>query len=141
MTSILVHAPPERVFAVLADAGRYAGWVVGADDVRDADDEWPAPGAELHHSQGVRPLVLKDETRVVESEPPRRLVLHAEIEPLGTLLIELALEDEAGDTRLTMTETPHSGAVRLARNPLGDRLLAWRNGAALRRLKAIAEAG
>lgn len=76
-SEIEIAAPPESVWAVLADAQRYWDWVVGAKEVRDADESWPSPGAKLHHSSGVGPLTVEDETRVLESEQPRRLVLHA----------------------------------------------------------------
>jgi len=139
---IVIDAPPERVFEVLSDAGLYADWVVGAAEVRDADDAWPAVGSELHHSQGIRPLVIEDETRVLESEPPRRLVLLAEVEPLGTMRIELDLSGTpGGGTRVVMDEEPQSGVVSAAPGAVVDPLLSRRNVASLERLKGIAEAG
>ena len=136
---ILVDVSPDRVFEVLADPDRYADWVVGAADVRGADDEWPAPGSELHHTQGVGPFTLKDETIVLEAERPSRLVLLAEIEPLGKMRITVELEEEGQGTRVTLTEEPESGAVETADNPLSDWLLGKRNTVALQRLKRIAE--
>jgi len=35
-----IAAAPERVFAVLAEPGNYADWVVGSDTIRDADPHW-----------------------------------------------------------------------------------------------------
>jgi uncharacterized protein YndB with AHSA1/START domain len=139
---IVIAAPPQRVFDVLSEPGHYADWVVGAADVRDADDEWPAVGSELHHSQGIGPFVLKDETRVLESEPPRRLVLHAEVEPLGTMLIALDLSGTPdGGTRVVMDEQPASGILAAPPDALVDRALSRRNVASLARLKELAESG
>jgi uncharacterized protein YndB with AHSA1/START domain len=137
---IIIEAPRERVFAVLGDAGLYADWVVGAVEVRDADESWPAPGSELQHTQGIGPLVIKDETRVLESEPPAHLVLLAELEPLGSMQVTLDLYEEPGDrTRVRMLESPASGVLAATRNPLGDWLLAGRNVVSLGRLKRLAE--
>ena len=74
---IEIAAPPERVWAVLADPQCFDDWVVGAQDVRDADASWPAVGSKLHHSTGVGPLTVDDETAVEVAEPPTRLVLLA----------------------------------------------------------------
>jgi uncharacterized protein YndB with AHSA1/START domain len=138
---ILIEAPRERVFAVLGDASTYSEWVVGAVDVRDADESWPAEGSELHHTQGIGPLVIKDETRVLESEPPAHLVLLAELEPLGSMQVTIDLFEEPGDrTRVRMLEAPASGVLALARNPLSDWLLTGRNVVSLGRLKRLAEA-
>src|SRR6476469_10361131 len=76
-------ATPAQVWDVLADGWTYASWVVGASRVRSVDPSWPAPGALIHHSAGAWPLLLDDETEVVESEPGRRLVLQARGRPLG----------------------------------------------------------
>ena len=80
---IEIDAPPERVWEVLADPECFDDWVVGAKDVRDADDEWPAVGSKLHHSSGVGPLTIDDETTVEASEPPHRLVLLAQARRRG----------------------------------------------------------
>jgi len=71
-----IDAPPERVWAVLADPDNYAHWVDGSRDVRDADPSFPAQGASFHHTFAFGPIDLRDETEVVESDAPRRLVLH-----------------------------------------------------------------
>ena len=51
-TKRVMQAPPDQVWAVLADGWLYPLWVVGASRMRDVDDHWPAPGARLHHSVG-----------------------------------------------------------------------------------------
>ena len=70
-----MNCSPEAVFAVLADGWIFPTWVVGASRMRDVDDAWPAVGSKLQHSFGVWPLVIDDETTVLEYDPPRRMVI------------------------------------------------------------------
>lgn len=134
-----IDAPPERVWAVLADADNYAHWVVGSRDVRDADASFPARGASFHHTFAFGPLDLRDVTEVVESDAPRRLVLHVKARPLGRGTVELDLTAVDGGTHVTMHEGPASPVARLFYNPLMDVVLYGRNVEALRRLAALAE--
>lgn len=135
------NAPPERVFAVLADPRSYADWVVGSDTIRDADPNWPAPGSRFYHRVGVGPLKVDDHTEVVESDPPRKLVLHARARPLGTALVTMILEPRDGGTDVTMKETPGDPLSHLGINPLTDWLVVLRNRKSLRRLERIVETG
>ena len=64
---ITVDASPEDVFDVLSDAHSYAGWVVGASEVRGADASWPDARASFSHTQGVPALGLRDSTTVIET--------------------------------------------------------------------------
>jgi uncharacterized protein YndB with AHSA1/START domain len=132
-------APPERVWQVLADPYSYGDWVVGSDTIRGADPEWPAKGSKLHHRVGVGPIKVDDNTEVLESEPPRRLVLQARARPLGTARVVLELEpDGEGRTRVRMIEEPGDLLSRLVHNPLFDWLLAKRNELSLGRLGRLA---
>jgi uncharacterized protein YndB with AHSA1/START domain len=140
VNEIDIDAPPEQVFAVLADAGRYSDWVLGAVEVRGSDAEWPSAGSALHHSTGIGPLTLKDDTRVLEAEPPTRLVLLASTEPLGAMRVTLELEERtAGTTHVVMTEEPASGLLDRLENPLTHWLVGGRNIVSLHKLKGIAE--
>lgn len=134
----LIPAPPERIWAVLADPRSYAYWVVGSDTIRDADGGWPAPGTRIHHRVGVGPFKLNDNTEVGESDPPRRLVLHARARPFGTARVALELTAEGTSTRVVMTEGPDDAFSRLLHNRLTDRLLHKRNEEAVRRLAELA---
>ena len=136
----LIPATPERIWDVLADPGSYGYWVVGSDTIRDADGGWPQPGTKIHHRVGVGPLKINDDTQVVESEPGRRLVLHARARPLGTARVELQLVPEGTSTRVVMLEDPDDRFSRLLHNRLTDRLLHRRNETALRRLDELASA-
>src|SRR6478672_12915782 len=106
---IEIAAPPDRVWAVLADPENFDDWVVGAQNVRDADDTWPAVGSKLHHSSGVGPLTIDDETRVEASEPPHRLVLHAQLGAAGSFRVTLELRATPAGTKLWMSEEPVAG--------------------------------
>lgn len=137
--AIVIDAPPERVFDVLADPETYAEWVVGTRTVRGADEGWPAPGARLYHSIGAGPVTIDDSTEVVEAQAPSRLVLRAHLGPLGTFHVDLALRDDGrGGTRVTMVEHPIEGVSKLA-GPVGDAAGSVRNMLSLRRLKELAE--
>jgi uncharacterized protein YndB with AHSA1/START domain len=134
-----IDAPPERVWAVLADADNYAHWVVGSRDIRDADPGFPAVGTRFHHTLAFGPLDLKDSSEVMESDEPRRLVLHVMARPMGRGKVEIDLAPSGTGTQVTMREGPASPIARLTYNPLTDLLLHGRNVEALRRLAELAE--
>ncbi len=138
---IHVNAPPERVFAVLADPESYGDWVVGSDTIRDADANWPAVGSRFYHRVGVGPFKVEDHTEVVEVDPPRKLVIHARARPVGTALVTMHLEPRDGATYVTMIEEGGDPLSRLSINPLTDWLVKKRNDVSLDRLKRIAETG
>ena len=140
-TRTVIGATRERVFEILADPSTYADWVVGSSEIRDADAEWPAVGSCFHHSVGVGPFRIKDNTKVIGVDRPRMLRMHARARPLGTACVELDLESEADGTHVTMYETAGDPLSRLAINPLTDWLVHLRNVESLRRLKRIAETG
>jgi len=119
-------ATADRVWNVLADGWTYPSWVVGAARMRSVSPDWPAVGAELHHSLGVWPFLLNDVTRVLESRAGRELVL----EP----------RDDGGCT-ITMREDAVAGPARLLPQPVRAELIVRRNTEALRRLAYLAEGG
>jgi uncharacterized protein YndB with AHSA1/START domain len=131
-----IPAPPDQVWAVLADPMRYADWVVGAQEVRSFEGDWPARGARFHHSVGVGPIHIRDNTSVLESTPSRRLVLRARARPFGQARVDLQLTVSDGGTRVEMTEVPTSPVARLGRRVL-DPLIHTRNTEALRRLEQL----
>lgn len=133
----MVGAPVERVWAFLADAESYAGWVSGTSQIRHADPCWPAVGAQLHHCWGIGPLRVRDRTTVVAAEPPHRLVLVARARPVGVVRAEIAVAAQAGEARIVLTEELLSGwAVRLPR--LSGIVQRLRNRRSARRLAALA---
>lgn len=129
---------PEAVFDVLADGWSFAGWVVGASAIRDVDPGWPRPGARIHHSVGVWPLVLDDTTSVVGVDRPHRLVLQARARPFGEATVTLELEpDGNGGCVVRMIEDATHGFGRLVPRPLRQLGLLPRNRESLRRLEFL----
>jgi hypothetical protein len=125
------------VWKILADGRRYADWVVGAQRVRSVEPSWPAVGSKFHHSVGVGPLCLYDNTEVLEMELGRRLVLEARLRPLGRARVELLVVPSEHGTRVVMTEKPCSPFPVRMFGSLLDPLLHVRNAEALRRLESI----
>ena len=138
---VRIDAPVDTVFAVLRDPRRYADWVVGAVGIRTVDDGFPAPGTRFGHKIGFWPLLIHDETEVVDSDGERRLTLRADIGALGAATVDLRLEpvEDATCTLVTMTERPVTGPIRWVHNPLQDRAFWLRNWLSLLLLKRIAE--
>jgi uncharacterized protein YndB with AHSA1/START domain len=133
-----MNAPPEVVWAVLADPGGYSYWVVGSKRIRGAEPEWPAPGSKFHHTIGVGPLTLDDHTESLEADRPRRLKLRAKGRPAGTATVTLELEPRAGGTQVRITENPDGVFAPMALNPLVHVATKLRNAESLMRLEELA---
>jgi len=139
-TERTIAAPPEQVFAVLADGWTYADWVVGTTHIRDVDAGWPAPGSKIHHKVGPWPVSLHDETVVLRAEPPNHLVLRPKVRPLGELTAVFTLTPQGlNATRVVIEEDVAKGPLYRLRNKLNDLLIHGRNKETLRRLADIAE--
>ena len=135
----IIHAPPETVFGVLSDPRSYAYWVVGSEEIRDADVTWPAPGSRFHHTVKIGPVRVKDHSEVEAVRPGRFLQLRVKGRPLGTARVKLELERVDGGTRVTMVEDPADTASALMFNPLTHGLVRARNVRSLERLAQLAE--
>ena len=137
-----IAATPSEVFAVLADGWLYPTWVVGAARMREVDDSWPSQRARLHHSFGVWPFLIDDETEIIAWEPPRRAVLEARGWPLGTARVEIAVTPDAqGGCLVRIHEDPNKGPGQLIPKPVRQALIMIRNHETLKRLAFIAESG
>jgi uncharacterized protein YndB with AHSA1/START domain len=135
-----IAAPPQDVWSVLADGWSYATWVVGACRIRSVDDDWPAPGEAIHHSFGVWPALINDETVVVAAEPARELVLRAKTGPVGEAVVRIELTPDGADaTEVTMHEDATAGPGLLVPAPVRRLALHPRNEESLRRLASLAE--
>jgi uncharacterized protein YndB with AHSA1/START domain len=135
----LVDAPPKAVWDVLADGWLYPLWVVGATRIRGVDVGWPQTGSQLHHSVGLWPAVLDDNTEVLDVEPLRRLVLRAKGWPFGSAQVVIELEDLGAQTRVRIKEDAAAGPGRLTPYPLRAPVIKIRNVETLRRLAYLAE--
>lgn len=136
---LLIKAPADRVFGVLANPWSYARWVVGSDKVRGADPDWPAPGSQFEHSVGVWPLKSHDKTYVEECRPSRHLRLRVKARPFVTGRVWLDLTPHLGSTVVRMYEDAADPFSRALVNPLTQPLVKWRNQRALDRLRELAE--
>ena len=135
-------APPDAVYAVLADGWRYADWVVGAKTIREVDDTWPAVGSRFHHKVGVGPVELRDSSVCEAVDPGHALSLRVKAFPAGAARVRIVLEPTGdGGTEIIMEEHPLEGFARRFDNPVQRAALRVRNIESLRRLARLAEKG
>jgi len=130
--------PPKAVWDVLADAGGYAYWVPGSRVIRDAEPEWPAPGSRFHHTIGIGPFEVSDETQALEARPHELLRMRAKARPLGTATVTLEMVPRDGGTLVRITETLVGRAAVLNFNPLVWLVTKARNAESLMRLEELA---
>ena len=136
----LIDAPAEKVYAVLADPESYAHWVVGSNEIRRYDNDWPRVGSTFHHTQGKWPLTVKDTSSVLEAEANRRLVLEVRTRPFVVAKVDLELTPAGKKTRVRMVERPIGGLLSPLNNPLLELATHLRNKLGLDRLARLAEA-
>jgi uncharacterized protein YndB with AHSA1/START domain len=134
-----IDAPPDAVWRVLADGWLYPLWVVGASRIREVDDTWPEPGSMIHHSVGLWPAVLDDDTEVTHCVPGSLLGLRARAWPGGSADVTIRLEADGPRTLVTLAEDVARGPAALVPRPVRAPALAWRNRECLRRLAWLAE--
>jgi uncharacterized protein YndB with AHSA1/START domain len=130
-----IAASPEQVFAVLADANTYEHWVVGCDDIRAVEGDWPAVGSRFFHTVGIGPVKTKDNTLVLEVDAPHKLVLEARARPAGIAKVIFRLVPVDGGTDVSIEEYPIRGVAKVTHNPVQDGLIKLRNVETLRRLE------
>ena len=134
-----MNAPASAVWRILADGWLYPLWVVGATRMRQVEDEWPAAGARLHHSVGVWPLTIDDDTEVLEAERGRRLKLRARAWPGGEAEVTLEIDDRGATSVVSIEEDLVAGPAKLVPRPARSVALRMRNRETLRRLAWLAE--
>lgn len=138
-TTRMMQCTPQDVFDVLADGWSYATWVVGAARIRDVEPAWPAVGSRIHHSVGLWPLLISDNTEVEHLDAPHQLRLKVRVWPTGSGVVTLTCTSRDDGTEVIMEEQLVSGPVALLPKPVQDALLHPRNVEALRRLAYLAE--
>nr|WP_193570953.1 SRPBCC family protein [Diaminobutyricibacter tongyongensis] len=130
---------PEAVFAVLSDGWLFPGWVVGASRMRAVDDLWPQVGSSLHHSFGVWPLLINEETTVDELRAPTHIVVRPKGWPLGGSRVQIDIEPHLRGCRVRIIEKAVSGPAARVPDALMNIPLYLRNIETLKRLAYIAE--
>ena len=138
VNEVIVDAPPQAVWDVLADPPTYEEWVVGNAGIGEFDRSWPSPGTEFHHKIGFGPIAVRDKTVALESLAPRRLVMNVRVLPFGHGIVAMDLSESGSGTLVRMEELPVGGPVKVVWPALGP-LVKLRNAETLRRLKRLAE--
>ena len=130
--------PPEAVWDVLADAGKYGYWVVGSKVIRDEEPGWPEPGTKFHHTIGAGPFTVSDHTVSLEAQRPTLLKIRAKGRPVGTATVTMRMHPRDGGTVVKMTENPDGVFAPLALNPVVHVATKLRNSESLMRLEELA---
>lgn len=136
-----MNCSPKAVFDVLSDGWTYATWVVGAARIRSVDESFPAPGSKIHHSVGLWPALISDNTEVEHVDPPHELQLRVRAWPTGEGQVNIICEPDGERTKVTMIEKAVSGPARLIPTPAENLILRVRNTETLKRLAYLAESG
>jgi hypothetical protein len=140
VVSRTVNAPPNAVWAVLADGWMYGMWVVGASRIREVDPDWPQPGSRIHHSVGLWPALINDHTEVLSATVGSELLLKARAWPAGEAHVRLTIEPTRAErSTIRMVEDVTAGPGRIVPRPARQLLIVPRNTETLRRLGLIAE--
>lgn len=139
VNSRTVKAVPDHVWDVLRDGWLYPVWVVGATRMRDVDNTWPQVGSKLHHSAGVWPVVVDDNTEVLDVDSGRFLRLRARGWPMGEAEVKITLTASGAETLVQIEEDAVSGPALLVPKPARDQMMKVRNEESLLRLSFVAE--
>ena len=70
---------------------------------------WPAVGSRLHHSVGIWPMLIDDNTEVVAAVELKSLSLRARGWPIGEARVDILLEPVGAETQVTISEDAVSG--------------------------------
>jgi uncharacterized protein YndB with AHSA1/START domain len=131
--------PPEVLWDLLIDPYTYPDWLVGAEEIRDVDDDWPAVGARFHHEVGVGPLEIPDHSEVLHIEPRRELRLTVRARPFVSAVATFRLVGDRAVSMLSVQEEPTVRTVGNLVRPVMDPSIHLRNHRSLRRLAAVVE--
>lgn len=134
-----IDATPADVWKVLADGWLFPLWVVGASRMRDVEPDWPAVGSRIHHSVGVWPRLIDDNTEVLACEEEAALRLRARAWPLGEAEVLITLTPSDGQTEVSILEDASSGPGRFVPAAVRKPGIGWRNTETLRRLALLVE--
>jgi len=134
-TSREIDASVSEVFAVLADPETYPDWLAGASDIRDVDEDWPAPGSKFFHRVGLGPLTLPDSTKVLAVETDRCLRLAVRARPLVSAVATFRVVGDDHRCVVTFEEEPAPRLIGNLVRPLLDPVTHLRNHISLKRLE------
>jgi hypothetical protein len=135
----LIKVSPKTVWAVLADGGRYAEWVVGTASSEPVRGQWPQVGSAIGFEVRLGPLRLTNETVVRHCEEGSELELEAHAGVLGTARIAIELRPWGEHCLVIVDEHPLRGAGGLFHNVGFEALIQLRHRAMLARLARVCE--
>ncbi|ASR05299.1 SRPBCC family protein [Gordonia rubripertincta] len=131
-------ATPAQVWSVLSDGWLYASWVVGASRIRDVDPTWPQAGSKIHHSVGIWPALLNDETQSRESKAGL-LELSAAGWPFGRARIRMTIEKNGNGSIIGMEEFVETAPLKWIPPVIQQTAMSPRLNECLTRLAMLAE--
>jgi hypothetical protein len=120
---------------VLDDAYAYPRWVIGARRIRGVDPSWPAAGSRFHHAIGTAAGELHDSSKILERDPPRRMVLEVRFRPTGVARVAIEVSETGKGCLIAIEEVPVSGPVSHLPSWITEPALMLRNTLSLRRLR------
>lgn len=134
-----IAVPASTAWAAIIDPTTYEDWLVGAREIRDLDEGWPAPGARFHHRVGFGPVQVPDNTEVLAVEPGVMLRLKVRARPF--LSAEATFRVVGDDERcvVTLQEVPAMGWLTPFVRPVMDPSIHLRNHRSLRNLARTLE--
>ena len=130
-------APKQVLFDLLVDPTTYPKWLIGAEEIRDVDDTWPAPGSRFHHRVGIGPITLADHSEVVDIVHGEMLRLHVRARPLIGAYVTFRVVGDGDCCVVTMEEEPSRKVIGNLVRPLLDPSIHMRNHRSLCRLDAV----
>jgi hypothetical protein len=132
-----LHIPADRdtVWAIVSNPRTYPDWLVGAQEMRAVDPDFPAPGSALHHSVGPTAGATVDDDSVATAvAPPHYLELEVHVGPLSAD-VELHLREVPEGTEVRFRERPNG--VARAFTPFIRPVLHARNARSLQQLRDL----
>ncbi|OKK16008.1 polyketide cyclase [Streptomyces sp. CB00455] len=135
----LIHATPHQVWAVLADASRYADWVVGTSESRVARGLWPELGSALEYTVRIGPWTASGLTVVRRVDAPGELELEVDSGPLGTARVAIEVRSWGRESLAIVDEHPLRGIGGTLHNAALDALIQLRHRDMLKRLASVVE--
>jgi uncharacterized protein YndB with AHSA1/START domain len=142
-TSTEINAPPERVYAYLADFLHHKEWSRGVAEIEPVGATGAvAVGTELKATETI-PRRMTSIARVTALEPPRRIAWDARVEGVMRVQWEFELQPTALGTRLVQRcrWQPQNLLGTVMLNLVRKRQVPKENQASLARIKAILEEG
>ena len=136
-TSRILQAPSDVVWGVLIDPHTYPDWLIGAAEIRDVDDTWPAIGSRFHHRVGIGPFSIPDNTEIEDIIEHDLLRLAVRARPFISAVSTFRLVGEGNTTVVTLEEEPRYRLIGDLVRPMTDPVLHVRNHRSLRRLERV----